>query len=92
MCPIAGGEKRGNLVVVIVATALSLSVRLLLRKEQHSLDSSGKKKTCLCCTSFSFLSFLGSFFCVCTLCQFFEHAVLECKTYISSVAHAKHSS
>ena len=24
MCPIAGGEKRGNLVVVIVATALSL--------------------------------------------------------------------
>ena len=69
MCPIAGGEKRGNLVVVIVATALSLSlsVRLLLRKEQHSLDSSGKKKTCLCCTSFSFLSFLGSFF-VCVLC------------------------
>ena len=65
MCPIAGGEKRGNLVVVIVATALS--VRLLLRKEQHSLDSSGKKKTCLCCTSFSFLSFLGSFF-VCVLC------------------------
>ena len=57
MCPIAGGEKRGNLVVVIVATALSLSY--LLRKEQHfSLDSSGTKKTSV---FVALLSFLGCF-------------------------------
>ena len=55
MCPIAGGEKRGNLVVVIVATALSY----LLRKEQHfSLDSSGTKKTSV---FVALLSFLGCF-------------------------------